>query len=342
MSKRMNIAIAINKKFIPYAYVMLTSLFENNKSEELVIYILHNNILDGSLDVFYRLGKQYQQEINLVAVDDSIIPKDLHHSDKWPIEVYYRFVMPFELPLDEDRILYLDTDIIINQSIREMYFIDFNGKSFAGCADVSNGNLSDIQNKLFSEIYLKYPGVPQEQIFTYINAGVMLVNVEKLRNNYSLKYFIDKASELKDILSANDQDLVNYLFYNDILVLDGEKYNYSARIHFNSGMGYDYVKEHKVAIVHFMGPKPWSVGNLRTDVEKIFWDYARKTPYYSKLIEDTLMGEIEKSYTNTNEFWYISHQKQQLEEENARLSKMNRELLEVMEQSRQLIERLSK
>lgn len=41
---RMNVATALNSKYMRYAYVMLTSLFCNHPREDIQVYLLHNDL----------------------------------------------------------------------------------------------------------------------------------------------------------------------------------------------------------------------------------------------------------------------------------------------------------
>ena len=73
-------------------------------------------------------------------------------------------------------------------------------------------------------------------------------------------------------------------------------------------MTYEEVKN-GTAIIHFTGrAKPWTVNLIRYDIEKIWWEYAKDTPYYiplmeqlmfnimdSRLVEDTINGMLSEN-----------------------------------------------
>lgn len=322
----MNIAVATNISFLRYTYVMLTSLFENNRDSAINVYLLYRDIPDEHFSDFRDLSQKYKQKIHFTPVNETVFPGGLPQSDKWPVEIYFRLALPFILPKEISRILYLDADIIVCRSIKELYNSDFSGHSFCACEDTSSGKLSETQNTLFSEIC--------QGDFTYHNSGVLLMNLDKIRENYSLSFFLDKIAEKKDLLTAFDQDLINYIFFGDFITLDRELYNLPARIYFNSGIGYDEVRKANTSIVHFTGPKPWSGKNLRTNIERIWWDYARLTPYYHSFLEDLLMEEIDLSYTNSSEYSRLNAQCEDLRVQNAELS-------DIVEQSRLLLEKLA-
>lgn len=330
----MNIAVAINQPYIRYAYVMLTSVLEQHRDESVTVCILHSGIPEKELEIYEKLAEKYGQTIRCLSVTEDLFPKELPCSEKWPIEIYYRLALPFLLPDETERILYLDADIIVNRPLTELYELALGENLFAACPDISDGNLSDLQKELFAE-YLKEPD------FHYYNSGVLLMNLDGLRKSYTLEGLVEKALELQDQLSAFDQDLINYMFHGKILMQDPGRYNHFARIGYLRGIGYEELLQNQVAIVHYSGPKPWSAINLRTNVEKLWWDYAKKTPFYQELLEELLYDEMEAGYRSTNEFRYQNMLCEEAERENKCLREREKELLTVMEESRKLIEQLS-
>lgn len=294
MSDKLNVSIAINEAYIPYAYVMLTSLFENNKDRDVRVYIMYGNIQDESLLVFEELENKYHQEIVCLQVSSDIFPDYLPRTENWTLEVYYRLLLQDLLPKDVHRILQLDVDIIIDGSLSNLYDRDFNNKSLIACPDISvqEVGLIDKQHILFSDII-------NDENFLYFNAGVMLLNIDKLRNNISFNDFLMVAKENEGNLFAQDQDLLNLIFHGDVIYEDPYKYNAFAKILYNKDMGYDYLKKN-VNIVHFAGRKPWTPDSCRYNSEKLWWEYAKLTPYYTDLIEQTFIGEMNEGYADAN------------------------------------------
>ncbi len=40
-----------------------------------------------------------------------------------------------------------------------------------------------------------------------------------------------------------------------------------------------------IAILHYAGDKPWNYSNFHYDLEKIWWEYAKLTPFYWDMLE---------------------------------------------------------
>lgn len=286
---KINIAVSINQAFIRYLYVMLVSLFENNRGQELCVWLMSADLTDAQVQIFEELAQSYGQELAFLRIGEELFSKELPSTEQITIETYFRLALPDLLPDELDRVLYLDADIIINQPIDEFYFTDFNGKSLCACRDVTTVSVTCVgTSPLFAGLWEK-PG------FTYFNAGVLLMNLKKLREKVTLEYFVQQALRLKDHLAYHDQDLLNYLFYDDVVYADEKRYNLIIRPACNSGFTYDEVKNMAV-ILHYAGPKPWRHEEVRYGLERFWWEYAKMTPYYVSLLEDIVLGEIDTGY----------------------------------------------
>lgn len=330
----MNIAIALNEKYIRYGYVMLTSLFENNRDEDICVTVLHRGISNDRFDPYHLLASKYGAKISPLEITEDMVPDNLPNTDKWPIEVYFRLMLPFLLPKEVDRLLYLDTDIIVDNPLNGLYDMDMGDALMAAVPDNSDGKLSEVQMQIFGDI------LESEPDFHYVNSGVILMNIAGIRKAYSPDNFGKIANELKDLITAFDQDVINYMFHGRILYLPAEKYNLFARLYHNSGYTYERVKSENTVIIHYTGPKPWSGKSLRTDMEKFWWTYAAMTPYYNDFLEELVREEIETGFENTNEFNYQLYLRQELQTLVDVLKDREKEYLQVIKESGELLKKL--
>lgn len=319
MSESMNIAVSINEKYIPYAYVTLTSLFENNSKEHIDVYVLYGKKEDNVLHVFDGLAEKYGQNIYYLEMDQSIFGDKLPRNDAWTVEIYYRLALPEMLPDTIGRILYLDVDIIVIDSLRELYNMDLQGKSIGACKDMGVlygcGPLSSKQEELFGIIM-------KDGEYAYFNSGVLLMDIAKMRRERrSAASFVEVGERFADYING-DQDILNYVYHDDVVYADTEQYNLFARALYNMGRDYKWVKEHG-AIVHFVGRKPWHHEAVRYNTEKLFWEYAKRTPYYTELLEQVVIGEVESGF--------IDSALKRLEQEKAELVETLRKCMGVLQ-----------
>ena len=277
-SSRMNISTSLNSKYMRYTYVMLTSLFENQpKNMDIHVYLLHSDLTLTDKEHLQTVVENHGGTLHLLQVDPSCLPASCPTTVNWSLEMYFRLMLSRLLPEDVDRILYIDVDTIVNHSLEDFYNTDFEGNMLCACTDPLNGEFPDIRNEIFAE-HIK-------QGFTYFNSGVLLMNVSALRNKYGLEDYLKVAEDLEYNILAPDQDLLNYVHWNEVKIMDANKYNLFARLAYNYDIHYEEVKE-QVTIVHFPGRKPWSGVNLHFDIEQLWWDYAKKTPFYVEFMEE--------------------------------------------------------
>ena len=78
---------------------------------------------------------------------------------------YYRLLTP--IFIDLDKIIYLDGDTFVFKDLNEMYQLKFNDNYILGFLDVASDGVD-------------YLGIKSEK---YINSGVVLLNLEKIRND---------------------------------------------------------------------------------------------------------------------------------------------------------------
>lgn len=287
MSRRMNIATSLNSQYMRYTCVMLTSLFENQpKDVDIHIYLLQSNLT--SEDKFYlqQVVDFYGGTLHLIQMDTAIFPEECPVSECWSLEIYYRLALLDLLPKDVDRLLYLDVDIIVNKSLEDMYFNNFEGNMLCACADIPFTAHFNSKWNIFNDFL--------EKGMTYFNSGVMLLNIEAMRGKYSLKDYLEVAQKLNYNLVAPDQDLLNYVHWNEVKLLNENVYDLFAKVAYNYDIHYEEVKE-QVAIIHFAGDKPWHGNSVHYDIEQLWWDYAKKTPFYVEFMEEFVTKAVNDS-----------------------------------------------
>ncbi|MCR4895670.1 MAG: glycosyltransferase family 8 protein [Lachnospiraceae bacterium] len=275
----MNIVTALNRKYIPYTTVMLLSLGMNNE-EEVDAYLLNSELTAEDISLMQETLSEYGVTVHSIVVDRGKFSDKLPRNEQWSIETYYRLMMLELLPESLDRILYLDGDMIINGSLKDLYYLPFDGKEIIAADDKCGLNQPETygpkNNEMLSEAY-RYG-------YRYFNAGMMLMNYAELRKNYSFQIYV-KAFEAWDYqMEAPDQDILNWVHWKKVGYVDCQKYNLFARVAHNAGITYDEVKK-AVTIIHYPGYKPWENGNVHFDIEKLWWEYAEKSPFYISLME---------------------------------------------------------
>lgn len=319
----MNVATALNRKYINYTIVMLSSLCENN-SVHIDAYILHSELTEDDIRYMEQCLKQYDITLVPLLVEKSRFDDRLPRDAQWSIETYYRLMLMDLLPETVKRILYLDVDLIINKSLEEYYSVAFETDEIIACVDrcgKAGWQRSAKQLQMFAPMI--------ECGYQYFNAGVMLLNVQEIRQKYHFEQYLAAIEEWNYEMSAPDQDILNYVHWQKIGYIDPYEYDLFARIAHNEKLSYDTVKQ-KAYIIHFAGDKPWETTNVHYDIEKIWWDYAKLTPCYGQLLSE-FMDDIFFNSELEDKIQKILDDRKQLENKVDQLKEVTQRLLHQLE-----------
>lgn len=257
--------MAINRNYLQQMKTVICSL-GSNCSCAVDIYIMHQELNSEDISMLQSLTKKmcggtvYEIKMNSEFLKGA---KILSH---FSIEMYYRIFASEFLPVNLDRILWLDADLVVLKDLKELFFTDFHGMSVAVC-----GHRERISNEPVMNITgVDRLGLKKDDV--YFNSGVILMNLDKIRENFEKDSVLKLIYEKETLLVNPDQDILNLLYQDDKLVLDWRNYNY--QVHFD--WKYPNEKqwlEQSATIIHYVGPfKPW-VHTSRHFSYGYYWKY---------------------------------------------------------------------
>ena len=320
----MNVATALNKKYLLYTGVMLHSLCVNNKVP-IRVFLLHSELEESDFQCLRDALKLFDIEIISLKVNAELFSERLPRNQQWSIETYYRLTLLELLPEYIERLLYIDVDIIINKSLQNVYSIEFEDSEIIATEDLSGRKTRDMFGAKQKEMFLAM----FEQGYRYFNAGFMLLNIAKMRKKYSFATYIQAIEEWNYQMEAPDQDILNYVHWEYVGYVDCREYDLFARLAHGEGLTYEEVKQN-ISVVHYAGTKPWDADNCHFDIEQLWWDYAKQMPFYVQLLEDflhkTMFDTTVENYIMNIEAHAVNIQKQLNES-----IELNRKMLEIIE-----------
>lgn len=230
---------------------MLKSLFLNHPEDTFSVYVMHSRIKPEEIEDLKEFAARDGSEVYEVKIGDdhfSDAPLLMHYTK----EMYYRLLAFKFLPSSLDRILYLDPDILVINSVKELYNMDITGYLYAAA------NRNQLGTAEVNKIRLK----PYE-IDAYYNSGVLLMNLKLQRQYIKEEEIFEFVKKYHWKLVLPDQDIMNALFAKLISPLDEKIYNYDVRkfrSYRTSSKGkfdMDHVVKNTV-FLHFCGKKkPW-------------------------------------------------------------------------------------
>lgn len=171
MTDEAHVVYASDDRFAEILGVSMVSLFENSSDIEIVVYILDSGITATNKERIKAVCKTYKRP-EPIWIEAKNISEELSinvATDRGSLSQYARLFISGSLPQDLKRVLYLDCDILINQSVSELWSMDLHGKTIGALMDA------------FSRAYRKNIDLKPEDIM--FNSGVMLVDLDKWRKD---------------------------------------------------------------------------------------------------------------------------------------------------------------
>ena len=279
-TNKIPIVLAADANYAPYMYVTILSLLENKYDTSYYdIYLLVPQKFPSKLKKkFYKLLDNYIN-FQITFID---MGTEFSNSEKQTKHItyptYFRLKMP-QLLKNYSKVIYLDTDTIILEDLNKLYNINLDNYYIGGV--IAAGYLLNIDKTIN---YYQKIGLPD--LTSYINAGVTLWNLKKIReDNLSDKL----CSFVQNNYKTADQDIVNLLFYNHIKIID-LKYNlmtkYKKEILNNNKEITEIYGDNNIQealtnpiIIHYADKiKPWN--NKRAWLSGYWWKYANKTNFF--------------------------------------------------------------
>lgn len=284
--EKINLLISIDEAYTCQAVDMLKSIIYNN-NVFLDVYIIYNRLSIVSINSIIdfldanNYGKLHSYYIN--AEEYNFPQKIQYISDV----TYYRLFAPFIIKENIDRLLYLDSDIIVTGKINDLYNINFEENIIVGCKNMLCKEMSHL-NKQFNQ-NLELP-LSNE----YINAGVILIDIQKYKEFVNQEIIVDFINENQEILKMQDQDVINKLFYKKIKIVDN-KYNFQINTVEENFIDND------IRIVHYsQRAKPWHFDYYSTNKARYYYKFLAQKgdiEFLNKIV-DLHLSNLKKNILN--------------------------------------------
>lgn len=292
------IAMATDDNYVLPTIVTMTSMLENSKSTTKYEYylLLSGNVEAKNKEKLLSLRNRYKNcSIKLIDMKDKF--KGAYISNHITTPTYYRLVLP-SLLSNIRKVIYLDVDMIIKKDLSELFNVNIENYYLAGVKN-PHGYICKDENFNWAD----YLGV--KSIDQYINGGMLVMNLEKMReDNLENKFlnFINNKNLNNEKIFLHDQDVINSVCYNKIYHLPCK---YNLMLHYEAKSVNDFynnkwlrecydknewLEAHECPyVLHYSSwKKPWKKGFTRMYRAEEWWQYAKKTPYYNEIKENSM------------------------------------------------------
>lgn len=256
-----------DNNFAVPTYIALYSLLYNYRGQAKIdVYIMTSQgFSEHNISLIESLGQKYNfVTIRFLDMSDSYDSVSIN-SGHVSRATLYRLMIPRivdQLPdLKIDKCLYLDSDIIVDGNISELYDIDVDGYLACGVRDraLSSTKMGKMRSVVELKRLLCVPSLEN-----YINAGVLTLNLKAIKQK-GIAPALEETGFRNDF-PYNDQDVINKVFFNEIKVIP-LRFNAQASALYHSGK--DFVdqygmlnireaRKNPIVIHYILRRKPWA------------------------------------------------------------------------------------
>ncbi len=202
-----SIVTACDDGYAQHAHVLVESMVSNNPDHDFRVFVL--------VPAGFRYAERLDQleshpncQIRLIEIDPNLV-RDLHVSEHISHAAYFRLLIDDVLPRDLQRVLYFDADIVIAGDVLPLWQIDLDDNIVAAVADATPDEGQERRRRVVLTGGL-----------TYYNSGVMLIDLDRWREEQVTKKALAFCRAHPERLKYWAQCALNYVLAGDVLSLN--------------------------------------------------------------------------------------------------------------------------
>ena len=262
----------------------MQSIIDHTNSK-LCFHILHDEtVSEENKRRLKQVANQKGDFIEFHEIDSAEFECIKNRTHGFTIGTMFRCMLPDLLP-DLPKIVYLDADIFVNTDIKELWEFDINDYCLAAVVD------EGVIKFHIPNILYKYPEIDRNQ---YFNAGVLCMNLRKIKQRGNLKDLVVKFLVNNPEATYPDQDALNVLFHNNILYLDS---SWNQFVYSHREENIDILKQ---GIYHFAADVLVLYSNSKIDME--YFKTLCRTPWSDYEIGNRIDGCIGRLNDRINQY----------------------------------------
>ncbi|MDG6369689.1 glycosyltransferase family 8 protein [Glaesserella parasuis] len=244
----MNIVFCCDEKYSPYLAVNILSILNHHKIM-MNFYVLDLGISSESKECIINIVDNHRGSIEFIPINEddfSEFPQTISHISK---TTYARLKIA-DYVKNVDKVIYLDIDLLIAGSIIDLWNINLDKYHIAACFD------SFVEYGL--DNYKAKIGFNESN--SYFNAGVLLIDLNKLKN-FDLYTKAIVCIKEYPYIEFQDQDILNIIFKNKVKIIN-TKYNFQPYLRYRILKKQQLSDQERpnfpISIFHYCGEdKPW-------------------------------------------------------------------------------------
>lgn len=229
----------------------IKSILYYNKNVK--IYVFNQGLSDEWFRDFNELAEQLDSELVNISLEQVMISPEWLTQDHISSATYARYFIPRFVA--EERVLYLDSDLVVNRDLQPLFDISLDGKLVAAVGDAGGYGF---------------------------NAGVLLIDNQTWKERQLQETFIKETDRIMGLVQSGqmedfngDQTVLNHVLAQDWLPLD-KIYNLQVGhdlVAFYSGWNGHFELDQEPLIIHYTTfRKPWN-SEVSYRYRQLWWDF---------------------------------------------------------------------
>ena len=269
MNREIPIFFTIDDSYAPFLAVALCSAVKNSSKDRLYhAIVLHEGVSDENQNKLKSLSSEnfiidvIPMENNFEALDDRM--SNRLRCDYFTLTIYFRLFIPAMFP-QYDKAIYIDSDVVVADDIAKLFDTDIGDNFIGACNDLSIADVPPLVAYTENAIGVK--------AHEYINSGVLLMNLKKLREAKFEEHFLNLLNTYHFDSIAPDQDYINAILNGKIYYLDKA---------FDAMPNNARPECENPVIIHYnLFEKPWCYDGVQ--YESVFWHYAENSGFIDEI-----------------------------------------------------------
>lgn len=273
-----NIGYSCNEAYVPHTGISMLSLFENNKEiENITVYLFSKDITDASIKLLNDIANEYGRHFVEIPLNSILYDLNVKETERHIITVYAKLF--FSRVEEIDKIIYLDSDTIINNGLKEMWSINLQDNYVAGVETYT----VKVKTQLGLSKYDKF-----------INDGVVILNLSKLRSENMAVIFLEYINKHKGAPPLLSEGTINVICREKIVSIH-PKFNLMSGFFSIHGRKYyksknlgDYYSDKVISeaiqnpvVIHYLAAffnRPWDK-NCSHPLRESYLKYKAMSPW---------------------------------------------------------------
>ena len=282
--RQIHIALTFDDNFWAPTYATMRGICATTSERENVhFHLIHTGLGDDRIERLSSVTQEFGARINYYDISTNDILRDKINSfpkirsRNLNDIVYARLFLCEILPVEIEKIIYIDSDILVRVAIEEFYDMDLEGKVVAA-ANCPHRVMFQSTRDVTPKSYFQTDA-------PYFNAGFLLIDAEKYRKIDFAAAVRENVKETQRIQLYYDQDILNIALRGNWKILDWR---------WNLQNPLPHHESFDPKIIHYTGSnKPW----------RLFSSTAFKRQYRHTMTNDVFYRFMRERWVRTIRSW---------------------------------------